>query len=213
MYFGSFTIHEYHTEWSSVMQSLFTNMFSKMFSRKEICFWKCARTIQNTQSVSSKLYSAQAGKLCYKRSGSEVQFTDCYTLLGFDFCSDYTITTRYNDFNCKHNLTRCWRTSFLTSSGMPHHPIQHQIDIMTLSSQPGPRNILWILHYVDILTLTPLSLWHYHQNQKHEILYGYYIDISPGGYYVINSTTCSGMGSSPHSWYNGGRGSDLDGGK
>ena len=30
--------------------------------------------------------------------------------------------------------------------------------------------------------------------------------ISPDGYYDIIITTCSGMGSTPHSWYNGGRG-------
>ena len=63
----------------------------------------------------------------------------------------------------------------------------------------------------------------------------YYMDIAPNGYYDIiittrstkyykdiiwilhqvdfmtfNSTTCSGMGSTPHSWYSGGRGFDLD---
>ena len=119
--YTSITLHD-QQYWN---QSSFTNIVSKMFSRREICFWKCARTIQNTQSVSSKLYSAQAEEYCYKRSGSEAQSTDCYTLLGFHFCSDYTITTRYNDFNCNHNLIQCWRTSFLTPSGMPHHSLQH----------------------------------------------------------------------------------------
>ena len=38
------------------------------------------------------------------------------------------------------------------------------------------------------------------------------MDIAPDGYYDINSTTSSGMGSTPHSWYSGGRGFDLDGG-
>ena len=155
-------------------------MFLEMFSRREICFWKCTRTIRHKQSVSFKLYSAQAGEQCYKRSGSEAQFTDCYTLLGFDFCSDCTITTRYNDFNCNHNLIRCWRKSFLTPSGMPHHPLQRK---------GCTKWILWLYYHNqnhEILYgyYTTWILWHYNHNQNHEILHGYYMDIIPHGYYA-----------------------------
>ena len=36
------------------------------------------------------------------------------------------------------------------------------------------------------------------------------MDIALDGYYDIIITTCSVMGSTPHSWYSGGRGFDLD---
>ena len=83
----------------------------------------------------------------------------------------------------------------------------HQIDIMTYIIITT-RTTRWISYGY----YTTWILWHYNHNQNHEILHGYYMAISPDGYYDIIITTCSGMGSTPHSWYNGGRDFDLDGG-
>ena len=154
-----------------------------MFSRRELCFWKCARTIQHKQSVSSKLYSAQAGEQCYKRSGSEAQFSDCYTLLGFDFVQIIQLQPI--------TMISSAITTWYDADGNPfsHLPECHTI---LSSGKVAPNGYYGFI----ITTRTPK----------------YYMDIIPHGYYDINSTTCSGMGSTPHSWYSGGRGFDLDGG-